>query len=120
MTSAIQIGIAAFAAISLAACTSPPPSSGTALAGGIQNNCINPTEIEKQTIVSDELIRFEMRSGAIFVNHLSPACPGLRFEGGFSWEVRGTLVCGKQQTIKVLNAGNTCLLGDFTREPNKT
>lgn len=106
--------------LALAACTSPPQSNGTALAGGIQNNCINPTEIEKQTILSDAEIRFEMRSGAVFVNHLSPACHGLKFEGGFSWQIRGTLVCGRQQTIEVLNAGNTCLLGDFTREASKT
>lgn len=105
------------AATCLISCTSPAAPAGQA---SIQNSCINPTEIAKQTILSDEEIRFEMRNGDVFVNRMSPACPGLKFEGGYTWQVRGTLVCGKQQTIEVLNAGNTCMLGAFTREPPKT
>lgn len=107
-------------ALGLAGCTSPPESVGAASTASIQNTCINPTNIQKQTILSDEEIRFEMRNGDVFINRLSPACHGLKFEGGFSWQVRGMTVCGKQQTIEVLNTGNTCLLGDFTREAAKT
>lgn len=118
MKPAVQIATVTFAAATcLTACTSPAASAGQA---SIQNNCLNPTEIAKQTILSDTEIRFELRNGDVFINRMSPACSGLKFEGGFSWQVRGTLVCGKQQTIQVLNAGNICLLGDFTREPAKT
>lgn len=118
MKPAFQIAAATFAAATcLISCTSPAAPAGQA---SIQNSCINPTEIEKQTILSDEEIRFEMRNGDVFVSHMSPACHGLKFEGGFSWQVRGTLVCGKQQTIEVLRTGNVCLLGELTREPSKT
>jgi hypothetical protein len=111
---------AAFAALALVSCASPESGSTSASASSIQNSCINPTEIQKQTILSDAEIRFEMRNGDVFINHLSPACSGLKFEGGFTWQIRGMMVCGRQQTIEVLNAGNTCMLGDFTREPSKT
>ena len=94
------------------ACTSPPAATDSA---SIANSCINPTEIAKQTIVSDQEIQFEMRNGDIWVNKLPRACYGLKFEQGFSWEVRGTMVCSNQQTIKVLQAETTCQLGAFTR-----
>lgn len=118
MKPAFHIAAVTLAAAScLISCTSPATQTADA---SIQNSCINPTEIQKQTILSDEEIRFEMRNGDVFLNRMSPACPGLKFEGGFSWQVRGTRVCGRQQMIEVLNAGNTCMLGDFTREPSKT
>lgn len=113
----MKLAIPTTAAIALAACTSPPASTSAA---SIQNSCINPTEIARQTIVSDQEIRFEMRNGEVWVNKLPRACFGLKFEQGFSWEVRGMTVCSNQQTIKVLQAETTCQLGEFTREAPKT
>ncbi len=88
-----------------------------ASSASINNSCINPTEITKQTIVSDQEIRFELRNGEEWVNQLPRACYGLKFQQGFSWDVRGTLVCSNQQTIHVKDDGTPCQLGEFTRLP---
>ena len=117
MTHAFQLAAAAITATCLAACTSPPASTNAA---SIRNSCINPTEIAKQTIVSDQEIRFEMRNGDVWVNALTRACSGLKFAQGFSWGVRGMTVCSNQQTITVLQSGATCQLGEFKRETPKT
>lgn len=101
----------------LSACSSASSGEGTSGAAGIQNSCINPTEITKQTVVSDQEIRFELRNGETWVNRLPRVCSGLKFQQGFSWEVRGTLVCSNQQTIYVKDDGTPCQLGEFTRQP---
>jgi len=84
----------------------------------IKNSCINPTEIRKQTIVSDQEIQFELNNGQVWVNRLPHACHGLKFQQGFSWEVRGTLVCSNQETIRVKDEGTPCMLGEFARLPS--
>lgn len=95
----------------LSACTSPsPPSSAS-----IQDSCINPTKITKQTIVSDQEIQFELGNGEVWVNKLPRACPGLKLSGGFSWEVHGTLVCSNQERITVRETGTLCVIGEFSR-----
>lgn len=106
-------GIAVLAGL-LAACASPEQASQSA---GMQNSCINPTEIRKQTIVSDQEIRFEMRNGEVWANTLPRSCPNLKFQQAFSWDVRGTLVCSNQQTIYVKDDGTPCQLGEFARLP---
>lgn len=110
------VGVAALAAV-LAACASPEPAAQSA---SIQNSCINPTEIRKQTIVSDQEIRFELRNGEVWANALPRTCPGLKFQQGFTWDVRGTLVCSNQQTIYVKDDGTPCQLGEFARLPGAT
>lgn len=107
------VGIVTLASL-LAACASPEPAAQSA---GIQNSCINPTEIRKQTIVSDQEIRFEMRNGEVWANTLPRACPSLKFQQGFTWEVRGTQVCSNQQTIYVKDDGTPCQLGEFAKLP---
>ena len=95
----------------LPGCTSPstPPSRA------IQDSCINPTKITKQTIVSDQEIQFELGNGETWVNKLPRACPGLKLSGGFSWEVHGTLVCSNQERITVKETGTLCGIGEFSR-----
>ena len=113
MKPAFHIAAATLAAATcLISCTSPAAPAGQA---SIQNSCINPTEIEKQTILSDAEIRFEMRNGEVWVNTLPRQCPNLKFQGGFTWDVRGTLVCSNEQTINVREDGTPCQLGVFTR-----
>ena len=99
----------------LSACTSPAQPAGAA---SIQNSCINPTEITRQTIVSDQEIQFHLRNGETWVNRLPRACPGLKFQQGFSWEVHGTLVCSNQESIRVKDDGTPCMLGEFARVPS--
>jgi hypothetical protein len=101
--------LAAALAVS-AGCTSTASTSQA-------DSCINPTHIAKQEIVSNEEIRFTLNDGEVWVNTLPRSCPGLRSQGGFTWEVTGTQVCSNQQRITVLNEGTPCQLGTFMRQP---
>lgn len=113
------IGAAAAAMGFLFACTSAAiTAEAPASSASIENSCINPTQISKQTIVSDQEIRFELRNGEVWVNRLPRACPGLKFQQGFSWEVRGTRVCSNQESIRVKDDGTPCMLGEFARLPS--
>ena len=102
-------------------CTSSAPSvSASTASTSIENSCINPTEISKQTIVSDQEIRFELRNGENWVNRLPRACHGLKFQQAFSWEIRGTLACSNQELIRVKDEGTPCMLGEFAKLPAET
>ena len=48
---------------------------------------------------------------------LPRACVGLKFQQGFTWEVRGSLVCSNEQTIYVKDDGTPCQLGEFSKVP---
>ena len=99
-------------------CTSSEPTATAPTnTASIANSCINPTEITKQTIVSDQEIRFELRNGQVWMNRLPRACFSLKRQGGFTWNVTGTLVCSNEQTIYVREDGTPCQLGEFTRLP---
>lgn len=115
----IRIGAAIIAMTAgLVACSSSEPAAGTERqSAGISNACIRPTDIQRQDIVSDEEIRFEMRNGDVWVNKLPRKCPSLKFQGGFTWDVRGMMVCSNEQTIYVKDDGTPCQLGAFTRLP---
>jgi hypothetical protein len=115
----MQISAVAIALVScLFACTSPAPLLGAATgSASIENSCINPTEIRKQTIVSDQEIQFELNNGEVWANRLPRACHGLKLSGGFSWEVRGTLACSNQERITVKDTGTPCQIGEFTKLP---
>jgi FlaG/FlaF family flagellin (archaellin) len=111
---AIAIGLVAW----LAACTSPAPSTvASATPARAMNTCIQTSLIKKQKILSDQDIRFEMSNGEVWMNHLDHRCPGLKSEQSFGWEVHGMSVCSNQQTIHLLEAGTSCQLGEFTRQP---
>ena len=57
---------------------------------------------------------FRMRDGTTMVNHLQGACPDLKFNG-YVWVLRSgdTQVCENQQSLRVLQSGQVCLLGKF-------
>jgi hypothetical protein len=108
-------GLAAIAfAGALTAC-STPMDAGDAKSASIENSCINPTRIKEQRILSDREIQFALNDGEVWLNTLPRACPSLKFQGGFTWEVRGTQVCSNEQTIYVREDGTPCQLGPFTR-----
>lgn len=114
-----RIATAALALLGATACTSAGGAETTTQAAQ-SNACINPTRIQKQTIVSDQEIQFELNNGETWVNKLPRTCPNLKFQGGFTWEVRGTQVCSNQQTIYVREDGTPCQLGEFSLVPNAT
>ena len=118
-TGAVATVLAGF----LAACTSASTTAGAPAAStsaGIENSCINPTQITRQEVLSDQEIRFELRNGEVWVNRLPRTCPGLKFQQGFAWDVRGTLVCSNEQRITVKDEGTTCMLGEFAKLPVET
>jgi hypothetical protein len=119
----MQYGVAAISLAGLlSACTSADTTAAapaTTVSASIENSCINPTEIRRQEVLSDQEIRFELRNGEVWVNRLPRVCPGLKFQQGFSWDVRGTLVCSNQETIRVKDEGTTCLLGAFAKLPSE-
>lgn len=106
---------AAAAALTASACTSA--DTAPAATAEANNACINPTQIREQKIVSDTEIQFTLNNREVWVNNLPRRCPGLNFQQGFTWDVRGTLVCSNQQTIYVKDDGTPCQLGAFTRLP---
>lgn len=104
-------------ASALAACTSPAASTETAAKRvSMQDACINPARIQEQKVVSDEEIQFTLAGGEVWTNRLARSCPGLKSQGGFSWDA-GSLVCSNRQTIFVLDRDTPCQLGEFTRAP---
>ena len=78
------------------------------------NVCFSPSHIKNTTPISDREILFYMSDGKIWKNTLRADCPGLKFEGGFSWVIRGDTVCSNTQVIHVLRRGTPCFLGDFS------
>ena len=71
-------------------------------------------EIASTTPSNDgKLLTFKMRDGRVLVNHLQGVCSDLRFNG-FAWVLRGTDdICENQQSLRVLQSGQICVLGRF-------
>jgi hypothetical protein len=76
--------------------------------------CVSPRDIASTTPLSDREILFKMRNGKMWLNTLPQNCPGLKFEGGFIWEIHGDSICAKLQTFRVLRRGTVCMLGEFS------
>jgi len=106
-----RIAAAALASIVMAGCT----AAGSETQVPQADSCINPTRIKEQKILSDQEIQFTLNNGEVWLNRLPRACPSLKFQGGFTWQVRGTQVCSNQETIYVKDDGTPCQLGVFTR-----
>jgi hypothetical protein len=79
------------------------------------NTCIDVQNIVSSTPNRDgTAINFTMRDGKIWRNDLQGKCPDLRFEG-FSWTIPiGTEVCEREQSIRVIQSPQICMLGKFT------
>ncbi|HSS14391.1 MAG TPA: hypothetical protein VLL04_10875 [Rhizomicrobium sp.] len=94
-------------------------AAAVALATPAQALCVSERDIVNTTPSKDgKLLTLKMRDGRLLVNHLQGVCSDLRFNG-FVWVLRGTNdVCENQQTIRVLQSGQICLLGRF--EQGKT
>ena len=88
----------------------PPPAP-------VHNNvCIDPGRIDHLSYPDDRTILFHMTGGKVRIwrNDLRRACPGLKFEAGIAWEIRGGSICSHMQTFYVLRRWTPCMLGDFT------
>jgi hypothetical protein len=118
MKLALGMGAVALAGF-LSGCTSASTVNASTGQASLAGACIDPRDISKQTIVSDQEIRFELRNGDTWTNTMPRACPGLKLSGGFSWEVTGTQVCSNKERIVVKETGTPCLLGEFSKTAAK-
>ena len=80
--------------------------------------CLDTYRIQNTTVPNARTIMFHMKDGSVWRNALKNACPDLRF-WGFVYVDRGSLnqICSNQDSVKVINTGEICMLGSFTREP---
>lgn len=77
------------------------------------NMCIHQRDIEGTNSKDGKNLTFRMNDGRVLVNHLQGTCSDLRFNG-FAWSVPGTDdICEYQQSLRVLQSGQICVLGKF-------
>jgi hypothetical protein len=92
--------------VALAAAVIASPASAASM-------CVQTRDIVSTDSKDGKLMTFKLRDGRILVNHLQGICTDLRFEG-FAWTIRGPEeVCEFQQSLKVINSGQSCTLGKF-------
>jgi len=96
----------ALAAAAIAACAASP-----ALASPV---CLWSYRIDHTSVLDSKNILFYMKDGKVWHNTLQNSCPSLNFHG-FTMVMRGTdQVCSNQQSIKVIDSGEICMMGEFT------
>lgn len=79
--------------------------------------CLQTYLIDHTDVPDNNTIIFHMRDGKTWTNKLIGTCSGLRFHG-FSYIVRGNdEICSNLQSIRVLETGSVCLLGEFVPAP---
>jgi hypothetical protein len=76
--------------------------------------CLSEMDIRDAKPSNDgRLLTLKMRDGRVLVNHLQGICRDMRWTG-FSWVLHGGHdVCENQTVIRVLESGQTCILGRF-------
>lgn len=101
--------LAAILAIGSAAIATP------AVAEGATPICLKTNWIDRTTVVNERKILFRMKDGKVYSSELKQPCLGLRFNG-FVYTTSFMEVCGGSQSIRVLNSGQVCTLGNFVPE----
>ncbi len=79
--------------------------------------CIDTRNIRNSNVKDHgAAILFQMNDGTQWRNELQGKCPDLDFEG-YVWTIRNPdgSVCEFEQTLRVLQSGEVCTLGKFTR-----
>lgn len=103
------ISLAALAAVGAAAIATP------AVASENTPICLKTNWIDKTTVVNEHRILFRMKDGKVYSSELPTPCLGLRFNG-FVYTTSYMEICGKSESIRVLNTGQICTLGNFKAE----
>jgi len=86
-------------------------------AGEAPHICIDTRQIADSTVKDHgAAIVFKMNDGTQWRNELQGKCPELAFNG-YVWTVRNPdgRVCEFEQTFRVLESGEICSLGKFTK-----
>jgi hypothetical protein len=108
-------------AAGLAGCLSamavaPAVQAQNAQAQDPNNICLNPQDIKFTQAKDSRTIVFQMRDGSAWVNTLVAPCPNL-VSTGSAWTqtVHSDVICANKQQITLIQTGNVCRLGTFTR-----
>jgi hypothetical protein len=82
--------------------------------------CISEQDIRDSKPSSDgRRLAFKMRDGRVLISHLRGICRDMRYTG-FSWVLHGSHdVCENQTVIRVIQSGQTCILGKFEEAPTR-
>ncbi len=77
--------------------------------------CLQSFRIDHTSVQDSKHVLFHMKDGKIWLNTLVNRCPSLNFHG-FIMNIKGgnDTVCSNQQSIKVIDSGEVCMLGEFT------
>jgi hypothetical protein len=80
----------------------------------LAKTCIQTRDISSSKSDDGKLLAFKMRNGQTYVNHLQGVCRDLRFNG-YVWVLQSgdTKVCEFEQSLRVLQSGQVCVLGKF-------
>lgn len=110
----------AFAALALAACSTPeaPVEPAPAPQAESGERCVGLAAIRSTKVVDDSTIDFTMRDGRILRNTLPHACPSLGFEEAFTYSTSLSQLCSTDIITVVLQGGGprlgaSCGLGPF-------
>lgn len=78
-----------------------------------KNMCVRSSEIANTHSDDGKALIFNLRDGRMLVNHLKGSCPDLKYNG-FTWTLRGIEdICENEQSLRVLQSGQICVLGKF-------
>ncbi len=82
--------------------------------------CINSRDIVSTNSKDGRTLVIKMRDGRTLVNHLQGVCSDLKFNG-FVWSLHSgdTQVCENEQSLRVLQSGQVCILGKFDAATGK-
>ena len=77
--------------------------------------CLQAYRIRNTTVLDSRTVLFHMNDGTVWRNTLQSPCPALMWHG-FSYVLRDEdAVCDNQVPIRVVESGQVCMLGKFTR-----
>ncbi|HEY4941405.1 MAG TPA: hypothetical protein VII56_08250 [Rhizomicrobium sp.] len=80
--------------------------------------CLPFTRIDSTKAISPTIILFRMKDRTVWRNTLRNACPGA-MSGGITYDLQTDQVCENTQVIRVLDSGEACMLGAFTKDAPK-
>ena len=78
--------------------------------------CLVPGDIQNTEVKDAQTIVYHMRNGETWQNKLAAPCADLaRGTRSYSQDILGDKICGNTQHITVLDTGQVCRLGAFSR-----
>ena len=76
--------------------------------------CLQASRIQNTEIVDSSTILFHMVDGKTWKNVLTRPCTTMSRNDGFIYKPVDDRICSNLETIKIIQSGEMCLLGEFT------